>query len=150
MKNSFTKFCITVAGILSGLIFTTGFAGAQITQDGPGKPNVYSPSGQTVTTRSTGKFGSLQEVGASIIDFIQKTIIPLIMTLALLVFLWGILHYIKNGGDSSEREQGRQFMLWGIIGLAVMVSVWGLVRILTNTLGQPLGAPTSVPTIPSR
>jgi ribose/xylose/arabinose/galactoside ABC-type transport system permease subunit len=80
-----------------------------------------------------------------IIMLIETRIVPLIMSLALLAFLWGILQYIRKGGEPAEREQARQFMLWGIIGLAVMASVWGLVRILTNTIGVPMGIPSLDP-----
>jgi len=53
--------------------------------------------------------------------------------LAVLVFLWGVFKYVI-ASDDAGKEQGRSFMLWGIIALFVMVSVWGLVNILRETL----------------
>lgn len=61
-------------------------------------------------------------------------LLPLIISLTLLVFLWGIFRFVLGGSSEEQRTEGRKFMLYGIIGLAVMVSVWGLVNILTSTL----------------
>ncbi len=51
----------------------------------------------------------------------------------MVLFLWGALKFILNAGEEEKRNQGKQFMLWGIIALAVMISVWGLVNIVTET-----------------
>ena len=68
--------------------------------------------------------------------FIQKSIIPLLFAIAVLVFIYGVVDFIRasatEGGDLNEKKQ---FMVWGIIGLAVMTGVWGLVAIITNTFG---------------
>lgn len=64
---------------------------------------------------------------------ISVSVIPLIFALALAVFVWGVVQYVIYPQDEGKKEKGRQFMLWGIIALAVMVSVWGLVAILRNT-----------------
>lgn len=65
---------------------------------------------------------------------INDSVIPLIFALAVVVFVWGTVNFfILNSDDEKKREQGRQFMIWGIIALAVMLSVWGLVRILGGT-----------------
>jgi hypothetical protein len=52
------------------------------------------------------------------------------------MFIWGVIKFfIINADEEAKREQGKQFMIWGIIALAVMLSVWGLVGILSNTFG---------------
>lgn len=66
---------------------------------------------------------------------IGSSIIPLIFALAMATFIWGVVQYVINNDDESKKTKGKQFMIWGIIGLAVMVSVWGLVGILGNTFG---------------
>lgn len=63
-------------------------------------------------------------------------VIPLIFAFAFLFFLYGVFKYFILGGDSDKsREEGRAFILWGIVALAVMLSTWGLVRIFMNTFG---------------
>ncbi len=66
---------------------------------------------------------------------------PLVLAAALLVFIWGVIKYVIAAGDSNEREEGRKFMLYGIIGLFVMVSIWGLVSVLINTFNLDLSFP---------
>ena len=65
-------------------------------------------------------------------DFLEGRIVPILMSLAMLVFIWGVLKFIRNAGDEGERETGKQVMLWGLIGLFVMASVWSLVAILSG------------------
>jgi hypothetical protein len=52
--------------------------------------------------------------------------------LAVVIFIYGVITTIlAEGGE--KKEDGKKFMFWGIIGIFVMVSVWGLVAILKNT-----------------
>lgn len=60
-----------------------------------------------------------------------KYVVPLIFAIALVAFLWGIFQYFFSGAE--KKEEAKDFLLYGIIGLFIMVSVWGLVRILTGT-----------------
>lgn len=66
---------------------------------------------------------------------ISKSVIPLIFALAVAMFVWGVVQFVINSNEEAKKEKGRQFMIWGIVALAVMVSVWGLVAILGNTFG---------------
>ena len=70
-----------------------------------------------------------------ITGIIGNSIIPLIFTLAFAFFIWGVVQYVLNDSDEGKKEKGKQFMVWGIIALFVMFSVWGLVKILSNTFG---------------
>jgi len=76
------------------------------------------------------KFQNLLGYATCIINY---SIIPLIFSLAVVMFVWGVVQFVINSSEEAKKEKGRQFMLWGIIALAVMVSVWGLVSILSNT-----------------
>lgn len=72
-------------------------------------------------------------------DFIVGTIngvlVPVLMALALLFFIWGVFKYYIKGADSdTERETGHKFILWSVIGFTVIVSMWGLVNIVTSVL----------------
>ncbi len=66
---------------------------------------------------------------------LSRTVVYLLMALAVMYFLWGLVGYIKSSGDVSAREESRKYMIYGILGLFVMVGMWGLVEILTNTFG---------------
>ena len=60
------------------------------------------------------------------------SVVPIIVSISLAVFLWGIFRYVMYDGE--DRQKSRDVMIYGIIGLFVMVSVWGLVNILKNTV----------------
>ncbi|OGI85749.1 hypothetical protein A3A01_00150 [Candidatus Nomurabacteria bacterium RIFCSPLOWO2_01_FULL_39_17] len=66
---------------------------------------------------------------------IVKGVIPLIFILATAMFVWGVVQYVINADEESKKSKGKQFMIWGIIALTVMVSVWGLVKIVGDTFG---------------
>lgn len=87
-------------------------------------------AGAAVIDSNEGLGKILQFVG----DLIA-TVIPLIIGLAVLLFLWGVLKYVTSGGDPEKRTEARNTMIWGIIAIFVMVSVWGLVNILVDTFG---------------
>ncbi len=88
-------------------------------------------------TSSGATLGSLM---LYVVGVINSALIPLIFTLATLVFFWGVVQYVINGDDAEKKSKGRDFMIWGIIGLSVMISVWGLVGIVTKTFGiKPAG-----------
>jgi hypothetical protein len=64
-----------------------------------------------------------------------------IIALAALAFLWGVLNSIYHGNESSARIEGGKFILYGVIGLAVMLSFWGLVQLVLNTFNlNPQGS----------
>lgn len=71
-----------------------------------------------------------------ILVFIDYVLVPLVFSLAFIVFLWGIFNFfIAGGADEEKREKGKQFMVWGLIGFFVMVSVWGIVNLMVGTFG---------------
>ncbi len=72
---------------------------------------------------------SLKEFTASIVTFVNTSVVPLIYAIAFLVFLIGMVRYFFLEQGEEGREKGKQLMLWGIIGFVVMFSVWGIVRL---------------------
>ncbi|HEX8947247.1 MAG TPA: hypothetical protein VF829_03485 [Candidatus Paceibacterota bacterium] len=75
-------------------------------------------------------------IGMLILDIINGVLVPLLFAIAFIVFLWGIYKYFIAGGDSDEgQKKGKQLILYGVIGFAVMVSLWGLVNVVANTFG---------------
>lgn len=60
---------------------------------------------------------------------------PLLIAIAVVAFVWGVITLILNPDNEEKKKKGKQFMLWGIIALFVIVSIWGLVGILSRTIG---------------
>ena len=96
-----------------------------------------------VTTTTGAGSGATCDVGTDVQTFlgfitciIENSVIPLIFAVAIVMFIWGAVNFfIINSDEEAKRAQGRQFMIWGIIALTVMVSVWGLVSILGGSFG---------------
>jgi len=82
------------------------------------------------TLATSAKLGDLFGYVACIIS---KSIIPLIFALAVAMFIWGVAQYVINSDEEAKKAKGKSFMIWGIIALFVMVSMWGLVSIIGNT-----------------
>jgi multisubunit Na+/H+ antiporter MnhB subunit len=87
----------------------------------------------------------------SILGTIQRIlniIIPLLITFAVAVFIYGVITYVM-GKDDGTKEKGRNMMISGIIGLFVIVAMWGLVDVLSNTfLNGNEGSIQNIPCIP--
>lgn len=73
---------------------------------------------------------------------VLKAVIPFLIGIAVIIFLIGVIKYITAGDDPEKVTAGRNMMIYGIIGLFVMVSVWGLVFILQGTFDLRGDAPT--------
>ena len=80
----------------------------------------------------------------SVVKNAINVILPVIISLAVLYFLWGLFLYIKSD-DAAKQAEARMYILWSVIFIAVMVSVWGLVNILTSTFNLDKTAPTPPP-----
>ena len=63
---------------------------------------------------------------------ILDVLLPLIIAAAVVYFIYGVARYVLAGSDDAK-EAAKQKIIWGIIALFVMISVWGLVNILVNT-----------------
>ncbi|MAJ97382.1 MAG: hypothetical protein CMI56_02085 [Parcubacteria group bacterium] len=69
----------------------------------------------------------------NILSNIVNGLIPLVLAIAVLTFFWGLAMYMLNTADSESRSKGVSIMFMGIIVIFVMVSIWGIVRILQST-----------------
>ncbi len=52
-----------------------------------------------------------------------------------LIFIWGVFGLIRNGDDPDARKDGQRHILWGVVGMFIMVSAYGIIRVIANTLG---------------
>ncbi len=69
-----------------------------------------------------------------IISNIVYPIIELMFGLAVLIFAWGVLQFVIHGDDEGARDTGKATMLWGTAGLFIMVSAWGIIYLISNTI----------------
>jgi hypothetical protein len=85
-----------------------------------------------------------QIVGGSdtgIVGLLNTVVIPFIGALMVFFFLWGVIKYFffQNKGDPKGFKEGRDFVIWGIVGIVVFFSIWGILTLLLSTLGIQTG-----------
>ena len=97
--------------------------------------------------RNQGAFRSIGGAFEQIIAIGNNYIIPFVIGLGVIYFLWGLLSYIRKTGDEAERQKARSQTIYGIIILFVMTAVWGLVNVLTDTLNLKKEIP-NLPDVP--
>ena len=85
---------------------------------------------------------NLSDAGSFIINIINNVLVPVLFAIAFIVFLWGAFQtFIMGSNDEEVKTNGKNLMLWGL------VSIWGLVNILTGSVTFGNNAtPTTVPT----
>ena len=90
-----------------------------------------------------GTFGYiLQTIGGYI-----NILIPLAIAFAVFEFIRGVIKYITSGGEAKGREEARNTIIYGVIGLFAIVSVWGLVRLISKSAGLNDDATFTAPNI---
>ena len=74
-------------------------------------------------------------------------ILPILIVLGVVYFVWGVIEYVR-ANDEESRKKGRDHMIYGIIGLFIIVALWGIINVLQNSFGvQNTGSPVDVPQI---
>lgn len=76
-----------------------------------------------------------QDFLSKINDAILYPLIIFMMALALLIFLYGAFEYVKGAANDGDRETGRRHLLYGTIGMLVMLSALSILTIAAGTFG---------------
>jgi hypothetical protein len=66
---------------------------------------------------------------------LSEAIVPIIVTLAMIGFIWGVIQYYLNPENEEKRKKGKNFIVGGLLALFVIVAMWGIVGILVTTFG---------------
>ncbi len=79
---------------------------------------------------------------ASVDDTIRKVnkvlinpLITLMFAIAAIYFVYGVFEFIRDSSSSDGREKGKQHIMWGLIGMAIMGSVFFIMQLILGTLG---------------
>lgn len=88
---------------------------------------------------------NFQQLVDLVISLIAE-ILPLLASLALLVFVWGLVKFVSRAGDEKAVSEGKNLIKWGLVGLFVMVSFLAIVGFFQRDIG--FGDGTSYPLLP--
>lgn len=96
------------------------------------------------------------QVGGSLINLIQLVqnivarLVPLGIGMAVVALFFGIIMFLVQGrDDEKKRKSWLSWMMYSVLGLFVMVAIWGLVGFLASVLGVGVGGSAPTPTIPT-
>lgn len=78
---------------------------------------------------------ALGELLANLNNVVVRPAILLLFGVAFVVFVWGIVEFIKNADDVKGRDTGKRSIIWGIVGMVIMVSVYGIINVVAGTIG---------------
>src|ERR1035437_3173643 len=117
---------VSVWGLVDIIVKTFGLGGAAT-------PSLVPLTGTAATCNLLNN-PKIQDLLCYVTGIINSSIIPLIFAVAVVTFAWGVVKFfIIDANEEKKREEGKQFMIWGIIALTIMLSIWGLVAILGDT-----------------
>lgn len=88
-----------------------------------------------VAALAGGAGGTPLESTFGLVNTFLNNLIPLLITLAVVVFFWGLVKYIMSASDEAAKEGGKNLMIWGMIALFVMVAFWGIIGYFQQSLG---------------
>jgi len=69
----------------------------------------------------------------TIFSTILNRIIPVLITLAVIYFIWGVIQYLLVGNE-EKKKKAKEVIFSGLIGLFVIISFWGIIRVISNTI----------------
>lgn len=75
-------------------------------------------------------------LGKVVVQIINP-IILLLAASAFVVFLWGVFEFIAHAGDAGKREEGKQAILWGLVGLVIIFGAYGIINLALGTFNLP-------------
>lgn len=96
-------------------------------------------------------FASAEQLGQTrtflenALKIVTDILVPLAFTLALLYFFYGVAKYIWSEG--TEKAAGKNIMIWGVVALFVMSSIWGIIYFIQGEIG--INSTETNPKIPS-
>ena len=145
-KKVLSQIVVTVMTIvLLGSFFPLGYAVAQ-------DSNFLGPHADDLSGVPTGNSnGFLSNISQTLarLENIINVLIPFIVGLAVLVIIYGIFGYITEAANEEKRKEAKDFIIWGFVGLFIMLSIWGLLNILVNTFPLNNRPPTYIPPLPT-
>ncbi len=76
---------------------------------------------------------------SALATYILNPVIGVMIAVALLYFIWGVVQYVRNADDSAARETGSRHIIYGIIGLFIMISAFSIVKVILNSFNLTEG-----------
>jgi hypothetical protein len=106
-------------------------------------------SAQIATAQGGG--GQFETLLENVLVFTNNILIPFILGIGFLFFVWGVFYYFIAGGANDEKkEKGRSLIIYSILGFVLIIVFWGVINLLADSLfGGDAGEldPDNIPTV---
>ncbi len=79
-------------------------------------------------------YASVDSLISNVNRLIINPFIIFLFALAMVYFLWGVFDFFSNQDNEQKKTEGKEHMIWGLVGLAIMISVWAILALVTDTL----------------
>jgi len=77
----------------------------------------------------------------NILKFSNNILIPFILGIGFLVFVWGMFQYFIVGGASDDqKEKGKNLAIYSVLAFVLVIVFWGIINLIVGTLGLSKGA----------
>lgn len=94
------------------------------------------------TDLGTGFLKIVTDIGSLV-----NLVLPVLFGLGVVAFLWGAVKYITSAGDEEKRKEGRSYMVWSLIFLAIVLALFGVVNLITGVFGVDTGGTIETPNV---
>jgi len=78
-------------------------------------------------------YASVDSFVANLNRLIINPLIILLFALALAYFLWGMFEFLSNQENEEKKTKGKSHMIWGIVGITIMMGVWFIMYLILDT-----------------
>lgn len=90
---------------------------------------------------------SIREILNGVGAFVSTKIMPILVGLVIIVFLWNMIRFLAKQGSETERESFRKYTLNALVAIFILLSMWGIVGLGTRTL---FGTKPFIPQLPTK
>lgn len=72
-----------------------------------------------------------------VVDILVNYLVPIILGIIVITFVWKSTQFILKSDNAEERSKGRMYLVYGILGLVIVLSVWSIVALFLGVIGVP-------------
>lgn len=76
-----------------------------------------------------------------IVTYIIDPVLLVVFALGFLLFVYGLVEFLWKINEGGDNKEGKQHMVWGIVGMLIMVSVYGILGLIDDTFGLDFSNP---------
>ena len=74
-----------------------------------------------------------------VIGNIVNILVPIVSTLAVVYFFYGLATFILSAGDEDKAKKGKGIMIWGVVAMFIIVTIFGIIGFMQQTIGNVQG-----------